>query len=164
LAAIRGGWLSGLDNNIFTQIGLVVLIGLAAKNAILVVEFAKQREDEGVARVEAIVEACRDRLRPILMTSFAFILGVMPLARAQGAGAEMRVSLGVAVVSGMLGVTFFGLAFTPVFYSVIRRFAAPVPHPAAGKPSVTVEQVRVNGADGPRSVESIETDGAAPPH
>jgi multidrug efflux pump len=131
LAAIAGIWLVGLDNNIFTQIGLVVLVGLAAKNAILVVEFAKQREDEGVARTEAVVEACRDRLRPILMTSFAFILGVLPLVRAMGAGAEMRVSLGVAVVSGMLGVTFFGLAFTPVFYQVIRGMTAKSPTPPA---------------------------------
>ena len=112
-----------LDNNIFTQIGLVVLIGLAAKNAILIVEFAKQRQDQGASRFEAAVEACRLRLRPILMTSFAFILGVVPLVLAKGAGAEMRVALGVAVFSGMLGVTVFGLFFTPVFYSFIMRFA-----------------------------------------
>ncbi len=137
LAALLGVWMVGLDNNIFTQIGLVVLVGLAAKNAILIVEFAKQREDEGLTRVEATVEACRTRLRPILMTSFAFILGVLPLVFAQGAGAEMRVALGVAVFSGMLGVTLFGLLFTPVFYVVIRRLsggagekvpAAPLPH------------------------------------
>ncbi len=120
LAALLGVWLNKLDNNIFTQIGLVVLIGLAAKNAILIVEFAKQREDEGMDRREAAVEACKQRLRPILMTSFAFILGVMPLVFAKGAGAEMRVGLGVAVFSGMLGVTLFGLLFTPVFYTVIR--------------------------------------------
>jgi multidrug efflux pump len=111
-----------LSNDIFTQIGLVVLIGLAAKNAILIVEFAKQLQDQGKPRFEATVEACRLRLRPILMTSFAFILGVVPLVLATGAGAEMRQTLGIAVFSGMLGVTAFGIFFTPVFYSVIRRF------------------------------------------
>ena len=109
-----------MDNNIFTQIGLVVLIGLAAKNAILIVEFAKQLQDQGKNRFDATVEACRLRLRPILMTSFAFILGVVPLVLAKGAGAEMRVALGVAVFSGMLGVTIFGIFFTPVFYFVVR--------------------------------------------
>jgi len=123
LASILGIWLVGLDNNIFTQIGLVVLIGLAAKNAILIVEFAKQRQDQGASRFDATVEACRLRLRPILMTSLAFILGVVPLVLAKGAGAEMRVALGVAVFSGMLGVTIFGLFFTPVFYSFIMRFS-----------------------------------------
>ena len=123
LASITGIWLVKLDNNIFTQIGLVVLVGLAAKNAILIVEFAKQRQDQGAGRIEATVDACRLRLRPILMTSFAFILGVVPLVLAKGAGAEMRVALGVAVFSGMLGVTIFGLFFTPVFYSFIMRFA-----------------------------------------
>ena len=123
LASIAGIWLVGMDNNIFTQIGLVVLIGLAAKNAILIVEFAKQRQDQGLPRDQATVEACRLRLRPILMTSFAFILGVVPLVLAKGAGAEMRTALGVAVFSGMLGVTIFGLLFTPVFYSVIMRFS-----------------------------------------
>jgi multidrug efflux pump len=120
LAAITGVWLAKMDNNIFTQIGLVVLIGLAAKNAILIVEFAKQLQDQGKNRHDATVEACRLRLRPILMTSFAFILGVVPLVLAKGAGAEMRVALGVAVFSGMLGVTIFGIFFTPVFYVVIR--------------------------------------------
>jgi multidrug efflux pump len=112
-----------LNNDIFTQIGLVVLIGLAAKNAILIVEFAKQLQDQGKPRFEATVEACRLRLRPILMTSFAFILGVVPLVLATGAGAEMRKTLGIAVFSGMLGVTAFGIFFTPVFYSVIRWFS-----------------------------------------
>jgi multidrug efflux pump len=120
LAAIGGVWLVGSDNNIFTQVGLVVLIGLAAKNAILIVEFAKQLQDQGKPRGEAIVESCKTRLRPILMTSFAFILGVLPLVRSHGAGAEMRFALGIAVFSGMLGVTFFGIFFTPVFYEVIR--------------------------------------------
>ncbi|HSI86426.1 MAG: efflux RND transporter permease subunit [Candidatus Methylacidiphilales bacterium] len=120
LCAIVGVHLVGSSNNIFTQIGLVVLVGLACKNAILIVEFAKAEQDKGVSRVEAAVEACRLRLRPILMTSFAFILGVVPLVRATGAGAEMRKMLGVAVFSGMLGVTFFGILLTPVFYVVIR--------------------------------------------
>ncbi len=124
LASITGIWLVGLDNNIFTQIGLVVLVGLAAKNAILIVEFAKQRQDQGLSRFDATVEACRLRLRPILMTSFAFILGVVPLVLAKGAGAEMRTALGVAVFSGMLGVTLFGLVFTPVFYSLVMKFAS----------------------------------------
>ncbi len=120
LAAMTGVWLESLDNNIFVQIGLVVLIGLAAKNAILIVEFAKQVEDQGKERIAATIEACRLRLRPILMTSFAFILGVVPLVLASGAGAEMRFTLGLAVFSGMLGVTIFGIFFTPVFYVVIR--------------------------------------------
>jgi multidrug efflux pump len=120
LAAIAGVWVVGSDNNIFTQVGLVVLIGLAAKNAILIVEFAKQLQDQGKPRFEAIVEAAKTRLRPILMTSFAFILGVLPLVNTAGAGAEMRFALGIAVFSGMLGVTIFGIFFTPVFYEVIR--------------------------------------------
>jgi multidrug efflux pump len=123
LSAIAGLMLRDMDNNIFTQIGFVVLVGLACKNAILIVEFAKQIQLEGKDRFEAAIEACRLRLRPILMTSFAFILGVVPLARAHGAGAEMRQALGTAVLSGMLGVTFFGLILTPVFYVVIMKFA-----------------------------------------
>jgi multidrug efflux pump len=119
LAAITGVQIAGSDNNIFTQIGLVVLIGLAAKNAILIVEFAKQRQDEGLSRRDAVVDACKTRLRPILMTSAAFILGVLPLLLGQGAGAEMRQALGTAVFSGMLGVTVFGLLFTPVFYDLV---------------------------------------------
>ena len=123
LSAIGGVWFRGMDNNIFTQIGLVVLVGLACKNAILIVEFAKdEQEREGKDRVTAAIEAARLRLRPILMTSFAFILGVVPLVRAEGAGAEMRQALGTAVFFGMLGVTFFGLLLTPVFYVVIRKF------------------------------------------
>ncbi|MBL8850746.1 MAG: efflux RND transporter permease subunit, partial [Planctomycetaceae bacterium] len=134
LAALVGVVITGLDNNIFVQIGLVVLVGLAAKNAILIVEFAKQLEDEGKPRFEATIEACKLRLRPILMTSFAFILGVVPLVFAKGAGFEMRSTLGIAVFSGMLGVTIFGVFFTPVFYYVIRWFTAkkktePAQHP-----------------------------------
>jgi len=119
LAAITGVWLAGLDNNIFTQIGLIVLIGLAAKNAILIVEFAKQRQDAGATPAEAVLEAAKLRLRPILMTSLAFILGVVPLVLGTGAGSEMRRALGTAVFSGMLGVTVFGIFFTPVFYSLV---------------------------------------------
>jgi multidrug efflux pump len=124
LAALFGVWLSSLDNNIFVQIGLIVLVGLAAKNAILIVEFAKQLEDQGRTTHDAAVEASRLRLRPILMTALAFILGVVPLVLAKGAGAEMRFTLGVAVFSGMLGVTLFGIIFTPVFYYVIRWFTS----------------------------------------
>ncbi len=120
LAAITGVLMRGMDNNILTQIGLVVLIGLAAKNAIMIVEFAKQAEEQGLNRVEAAIEAARLRLRPILMTAFAFILGVVPLVIATGAGAEMRQALGTAVFSGMLGVTVFGLFLTPVFYVTCR--------------------------------------------
>ncbi len=120
LSALIGVMIRGQDNNILTQIGLVVLVGLAAKNAILIVEFAKQAEIEGKTPVEAVVEACRLRLRPILMTAFAFILGVLPLVIATGPGAEMRQALGTAVFAGMLGVTVFGLFLTPVFYVAVR--------------------------------------------
>ena len=120
LASVSGLLARGMDVNILAQVGFVVLVGLAAKNAILIVEFARQGEEQGMSRFEAAVQAARTRLRPILMTSFAFIFGVLPLAIAVGAGAEMRQSLGTAVFFGMLGVTGFGLIFTPVFYSVIR--------------------------------------------
>jgi hydrophobe/amphiphile efflux-1 (HAE1) family protein len=120
----------GMDNNLITQIGFVVLIGLAAKNAVLIVEFAKQLEEEGRSTIEAAVESCRLRLRPILMTSFAFILGVLPLAIATGPGAELRQVLGTAVFAGMLGVTLFGLFLTPAFYVILRRISGTklVPH------------------------------------
>lgn len=123
LAAMVGVNLRGLDNNILTQIGLIVLIGLAAKNAILIVEFAKQAEDRGATALEAAVEAARVRLRPILMTSFAFILGVLPLVMASGPGWELRQALGTAVFYGMIGVTAFGLIFTPTFYVACRALA-----------------------------------------
>jgi multidrug efflux pump len=123
LCAITGVWLTHGDNNIFTQIGFLVLIGLACKNAILIVEFARELQQRGRSTVEAALESSRIRLRPILMTSFAFIMGVIPLVVSSGAGAEMRHAMGVAVFSGMLGVTFFGLVLTPVFYVVIHRLA-----------------------------------------
>jgi hydrophobe/amphiphile efflux-1 (HAE1) family protein len=138
IASIVGVVLRGQDNNILTQVGFIVLIGLAAKNAILIVEFAKQVEDRGVDRMAAAVEAARLRFRPILMTSLAFIFGVSPMVWAVGAGAELRQTLGTAVFSGMIGVTVFGLIFTPVFYVVSRWLAArfsrhrgeTAPHPA----------------------------------
>ena len=130
LSALVGIFLRGLDNNIFTQIAFVVLVGLACKNAILIVEFAKQQVEAGKNRDEAAVEAARLRLRPILMTSFAFILGVVPLVIATGAGAEMRQVLGTAVFSGMIGVTLFGIFLTPVFFSVIERLTGKGQKPA----------------------------------
>ncbi|WP_025854550.1 efflux RND transporter permease subunit [Pseudomonas sp. CHM02] len=123
LAAAGGVRLMGLDINILTQIGFIVLVGLAAKNAILIVEVARQQEKDGQGIVEAVVEACRLRLRPILMTSLAFVLGVLPLVMSEGAGSEMRQAVGAAVFFGMIGVTLFGLLFTPVFYVLIRRLA-----------------------------------------
>ncbi len=136
LCSIAGVVLAHMDINIFTQIGFVVLVGLACKNAILIVEYAKAKRESGVPRHEATLEACRLRLRPIMMTSFAFILGVVPLVLSEGAGAEMRQTLGTAVFSGMLGVTLFGIFLTPVFYSVIQwlvdlrgpRGSAPLPN------------------------------------
>jgi multidrug efflux pump subunit AcrB len=118
--ALGGVVLRGMDNNLMTQIGLIVRIGLAAKNAVLIVEFAKQLEEEGKDRYEAAIQASRLRMRPILMTSFAFILGVLPLTRAIGSGAEIRQVLGTAVFSGMIGVTLFGLFLTPTFFVVLR--------------------------------------------
>ncbi|WP_296019030.1 efflux RND transporter permease subunit [uncultured Agrobacterium sp.] len=123
LAAMTGVWLTGGDNNIFTQIGLIVLVGLSAKNAILIVEFARELEFEGRSPVASAIEASRLRLRPILMTSLAFIMGVVPLVISTGAGAEMRAAMGVAVFSGMIGVTFFGIFMTPVFYVLVRRLS-----------------------------------------
>jgi len=130
LAGLGGIMLRGMDNNVLVQIGLVVLVGLAAKNAILIVEFARQAEHEGKSAVEAVIEAARLRLRPILMTALAFILGVVPLVTATGAGAEMRQALGTAVFYGMAGVTLLGLFFTPVFYVALRRFARDKKAPA----------------------------------
>jgi multidrug efflux pump len=120
LCSIAGVLLAHMDVNIFTQVGFVVLVGLACKNAILIVEFAKSRREAGTHRKQATLEACKLRLRPIVMTSFAFILGVVPLVLSEGAGAEMRRTLGTAVFAGMLGVTLFGIFLTPVFYYVIQ--------------------------------------------
>jgi multidrug efflux pump len=136
LCALVGVKLTGGDNNVFTQIALFVLVGLASKNAILIVEFARELEEHGRSIVDAALEACRLRLRPILMTSIAFIMGVVPLVFSSGAGAEMRHAMGVAVFAGMLGVTFFGLFLTPVFYVLLRtlarRFGKAAPAAAAG--------------------------------
>src|SRR5579863_6624854 len=134
LCSLTGVLWGGLEVTIFTQIGFVVLVGLASKNAILIVEFAKQRREANVPPREAILEACQLRLRPILMTSFAFIFGVVPLVIAEGAGAEMRRSLGLAVFSGMLGVTLFGIFLTPVFFYAIQWFTPEraVPHHESG--------------------------------
>lgn len=123
LSSMTGIWIRHMDNNIFTQVGFIVLVGLASKNAILIVEFAKRRHDGGVSTMDAAVEAARIRLRPILMTSFAFIMGVFPLVIATGAGAETRQILGTAVFSGMIGVTLFGLLLTPVFYVAVQAFS-----------------------------------------
>jgi hydrophobe/amphiphile efflux-1 (HAE1) family protein len=131
LAAMAGVWLTDGDSNIFTQIGLIVLIGLAAKNAILIVEFAVKLREEGKGIVESALEASRLRLRPILMTSIAFIAGVFPLVISSGAGAEMRQAMGIAVFSGMIGVTIFGLFLTPVFYVVLEKLGVKKPAPAA---------------------------------
>jgi hydrophobe/amphiphile efflux-1 (HAE1) family protein/NodT family efflux transporter outer membrane factor (OMF) lipoprotein len=154
LSAIAGVWITHGDNNVFTQIGLLVLVGLACKNAILIVEFARDLERQGKDRLTAALEASRIRLRPILMTSFAFIMGVVPLVLASGAGAEMRHVMGVAVFSGMLGVTFFGLVFTPLFYVIVRGLverrskaavvaAAALLSACAGSPAYHESQVRI---------------------
>lgn len=141
LCGIGGVWLRGMDNNIFTQIGFVVLAGMSVKNAVLIVEFAKQQQEHNpkLRAGAAAVEAARLRLRPILMTSFAFIFGVLPLLTAHGAGAEMRHALGTVVFYGMIGVTFFGVFFTPVFYTVIRKILGdkPIRVPGAGREKKT---------------------------
>ena len=137
-AATIGVRIMGQDVNILTQIGFVVLVGLAAKNAILIVEFARDIELEGRPRLEAVIEACRLRLRPILMTSFAFILGVLPLVLSTGSGSEMRQAVGVAVFFGMLGVTLFGLVFTPIFYMVVRNLAEGKNEGKPKEPAATV--------------------------
>jgi multidrug efflux pump len=140
-SAITGVQLTGGDNNIFTQIGLIVLVGLASKNAILIVEFARDREAHGEKPLRAVLDAARLRLRPILMTSLAFIMGVVPLVTSTGAGAEMRHAMGVAVFSGMLGVTFFGLLLTPLFYLLVRKYLSPRRKPEATEAEVAAQIV-----------------------
>ena len=134
LSALAGVWMTGGDNNVFVQVGLVVLMGLACKNAILIVEFARELELQGKSIIDSALEACRLRLRPIIMTSVAFIAGVVPLVFSSGAGAVMRPAIGIAVFWGMLGVTFFGLFLTPLFYVLLRmlakRFEKPAKAPA----------------------------------
>jgi multidrug efflux pump subunit AcrB len=141
LSALIGVTLHGQDINILTQIGFIVLIGLAAKNAILIVEFARRLEERGRDCVSAAIEAAQLRLRPILMTSLAFTFGVVPLYMATGAGAEMRIALGTGVFWGMIGVTLFGLVFTPVFYVVVRRLS--------GRKLATRGEAAVGGAPQP---------------
>ncbi len=141
LAAMTGVWLSGGDNNVLTQIGLIVLVGLSAKNAILIVEFARELEFAGRNPVQAAIEASRLRLRPILMTSLAFVMGVLPLVLATGAGAEMRNAMGVAVFAGMIGVTAFGLFLTPVFYVLLRKLAGNRPLIQHHDTTLAVERV-----------------------
>ena len=136
LSAMGGVWLTGGDNNIFTQIGLIVLVGLSAKNAILIVEFARELEFAGSTPVAAAIEASRLRLRPILMTSIAFVMGVLPLVTSVGAGAEMRHAMGVAVFAGMIGVTLFGIFLTPVIYVVLRRLTGNRPLKQHGEASI----------------------------
>src|SRR5262249_16590809 len=158
LCAITGVAVRGMDNNIFTQVGFVVLIGLACKNAILIVEFARDRQLEGASVFDAAVEAARVRLRPILMTSFAFILGVFPLVIAQGAGAEMRRTLGTAVVAGMIGGTPFGTFLAAGFLSVVRRLSGPV------SPGVEPVRAVVPVRDGVPTPDAIATHPAGPDH
>jgi multidrug efflux pump len=137
LSALAGVWLTGGDNNVFVQVGLVVLMGLACKNAILIVEFARELELQGKGIVESALEACRLRLRPIVMTSIAFIAGTVPLVFSHGAGAEVRSATGITVFAGMLGVTLFGLFLTPVFYVGLRKLAGrPLVSHAPGNPEV----------------------------
>jgi multidrug efflux pump len=156
LAAMAGVWLGHGDNNIFTQIGLMVLVGLSAKNAILIVEFARELEFSGRTPVRAAIEAAGLRLRPILMTSLAFVMGVLPLAFATGAGAEMRRAMGVAVFSGMIGVTAFGLFLTPVFYVLLRRLTGNRPLKRHGEVPHDVEAFAGGGGIKPVAAASIK--------
>jgi multidrug efflux pump len=158
LAAMTGVWLTDGDNNVFTQIGLMVLVGLSAKNAILIVEFARELEFAGRTPVQAAIEASRLRLRPILMTSMAFVMGVLPLVLATGAGAEMRSAMGVAVFFGMIGVTAFGLFLTPVFYVLLRQLAGNRPLTQHGEVHAPVSTPQGGGG---ASVQALP---AAPRH
>jgi multidrug efflux pump subunit AcrB len=146
LSAIVGLWINHLEINIFVQVGFIVLVGLAAKNAILIVETARERHHAGKPVAEAALEAAKERLRPIVMTSLAFILGVAPLMISQGAGAEMRQTLGIAVFSGMIGVTAFGIFLTPVFYQAIERLGGggqpkPIDSKAEEESNVTLSEI-----------------------
>jgi multidrug efflux pump len=162
LCGIAGTWARGMENNIFTQVGFVVLAGLSAKNAVLIVEFAKQQQERGLDAFNAAIEAARLRLRPILMTSFAFILGVVPLITASGAGHEMRQALGTVVFFGMLGVTVFGLFLTPVFFYVIRRLSGKnvLPQEHHDVPAAPAQA----GSDGEAPRAAPRTEGAPAPH
>jgi multidrug efflux pump len=161
LSALAGLALAGMDVNIFVQVGFVVLVGLAAKNAILIVQFARDRQQEGASRFDAAVDAARERLRPILMTSFAFILGVFPLVIAEGAGHEMRRTLGTAVFAGMIGVTLFGLFLTPVFYFVVRWLVERKAPAAPGGPAAAAAPTGMR-ADGRAAHEAApDAQGAA---
>jgi multidrug efflux pump len=157
LSSVIGVALAGMDINIFVQIGFVVLVGLAAKNAILIVEFAKEKSAKGETPENATVEACRLRLRPIIMTSLAFILGVVPLALAAGAGAEMRSTLGIAVFAGMLGVTLFGIFLTPVFYYVIVRLLGSPKAPAKETPPLAADQAAADSGNGAATTPALQT-------
>ena len=148
LSAITGVELTHGDSNIFTQISLIVLVGLASKNAILIVEFARDQELEGVAPLQAALNAARLRLRPILMTSLAFIMGVVPLVISTGAGAEMRHAMGIAVFSGMLGVTGFGLVLTPLFYVLVRKLSARARAKNTGVSATLIEHPRLSDETG----------------
>ncbi len=168
LAAITGVWLSHGDNNVFTQIGLMVLVGLSAKNAILIVEFARELEFVGRTPLQAAIEASRLRLRPILMTSMAFVMGVLPLVLSHGAGSEMRHAMGVAVFSGMIGVTAFGLFLTPVFYVLLRQLTGNKPLKRHGEiphdveaPGVIVDHERPTHGGGTGGLQPVV---AAPRH
>ena len=145
LAALSGVWLTGGDNNIFVQIGLVVLMGLSSKNAILIVEFARDLEHRGRTAVQAAIEATHLRLRPIVMTSVAFIAGVIPLVFSSGAGAEVRSATGITVFAGMIGVTLFGLFLTPVFYVALRRLSTFRAQPRSAAESATTELRHAHG-------------------
>jgi multidrug efflux pump subunit AcrB len=165
LSAIAGlAWIAHHPIDIFSQIGFVVLVALAAKNAILIVEYAEAKVKEGLSQRDATLEACRLRLRPILMTSLAFIFGVYPLVIATGAGWEMRRSLGVAVLSGMIGVTLFGIFLTPVFYYVLTRFGGkhPAPKQAVMEPHAAQEPVVVSAAPDGKSGTPAPIAGTAP--
>jgi multidrug efflux pump len=147
-----------MDNNLFTQIGFVVLVGLACKNAVLIVEFAKQQQEGGMTREEAALQAAKLRLRPIMMTSLAFILGVVPLMLSSGAGAEMRQALGTAVFSGMLGVTLFGIFLTPVFYCLLQRNHSSHSHSAASQEPAPEPPPCVTEFAGALPIDGLQTE------